>query len=116
VVPGALDITIYQGADWTLPLTWLDDDGDPYDLSGWDFRVQIRDTQNDVLLAELSTGNGKIVVGSTSPNITLALPHAETAAYSWVWGIWELEPTEPGGGIRPPLLKGRAVVEQEIAR
>ena len=79
---GLYDITIEQGADWRLVLTWKDAAGDPMQLNGYTGRMQVRETWNSkTKIFELTTGNGGIVLDAANGGITLHLPAAVSAAY-----------------------------------
>lgn len=53
--------------------------------------MQIRDAQTNVLLADLTTGNGKIVLDNVLKRIVLNIPDTETETYTWKKGIYDLE-------------------------
>lgn len=115
MTPATYDIAIYQGSTWARQLTWLDDAGDPFNLTGYTARMQVRDQQNSVELLELTTEDGRIALGGAAGTISLTLTAAETAALTWVWGVYDLELVS-SGGITTRLIQGRAVVDAEVTR
>lgn len=89
------DITIEIGSVWDSPLALKNADGTPYDLTGAEGRMQIRDPDG-ALLAELSTANGRLVFGGALGTITRRLGATITAAISGEKGFYDME-IMPGG-------------------
>ena len=89
------DIEIEIGAVWDSPLALKNQDGTPYDLTGAEGRMQIRDPDG-ALLAELSTANGRLVFGGALGTITRRLGATVTAAISAEKGFYDME-IAPGG-------------------
>jgi hypothetical protein len=80
---GNWDILIEQGADWRpVPPRWMNDDRvTPIALSSYSGHMQIRtDFGVDVVAADLSTTNGKMILGDDG-RISLVLTAIETAAF-----------------------------------
>lgn len=113
---GTYNITIEQGADFDLLMTWKDAAGTPIDLTGFSARMQCRASLADAtLLLDLTTANGHIVLGGTAGTIRLLLTAAETAALTWTRGIYDLELVS-SAGIVTRLLSGSIVVSPEVTR
>lgn len=56
-------MTIYRGSYFSVTLTLQGNDGEPTDITGWEFRSQIRDNPSDEeYMIELTTANGGIEV------------------------------------------------------
>jgi hypothetical protein len=75
LLPGRHDITVIQGADWTLPLRVLLDDGTLLDTADSTARMQIRASIDAAVALELTTANGRLGVGYDPP------PWEATTAY-----------------------------------
>lgn len=75
--PAPLNITIYQGADFYLPFTLTDTDGDPVSLSGATIRAKVRNDVDDA--AAILTFTGAVVSGADGEGKITATA-AETAA------------------------------------
>ncbi len=126
---GLYDITIEQGADWRLVLTWKDAAGDPMQLNGYTGRMQVRETWNSkTKIFELTTGNGGIVLDAANGGITLHLPAAVTTAYqvnpaktAWIDGkqaqqlVFDLEMIDGQGGVTR-LVQGAALFIPEVTK
>lgn len=114
MLPGvyAPGLTLHQGADWSLRLTWKDDEGDPYNLTGWTAKLRFRDRQSYAVLDELTTEDGHIVLGGALGTLTATLDVLEIAAYTWTWATLNLTLIDPSGNPSP-LLKADVFLAQE---
>lgn len=110
-------IKIEQGATLGLPITWLVGTAQlPVDLTGCTARMDIRAKLTDTAkLLSLTTANGRIVLGGTAGTITLLLTAEETAALTWLAGVYDLE-VEFGTGTVVRLLQGTVTVSREVTR
>jgi len=120
--PGEYDITIHRGKTFSLELAYSDDTGvvdlgKTYDTA----RMQIRpavfslppDSPVPGPLLELTTGNGRLVLGA---NLTITISAADTAALPWTTGRYDLELVS---GVSPnevvdALLFGKVTVKGEV--
>ena len=93
VTPAQYDLTIYQGANFSQRLTFLQSsDGDPVDLSGFTARMQLRQSVNSTTpLIELTTENGRITLGDAAGTVDLALNASETASLTAGTAVYDLE-------------------------
>lgn len=93
-------LDIDGGADFTASWPLYDADGLPLDVSapGWSARAQVRAYQSaDVVLAEwVSTGSAPQFVLANS-TLTLTIPGAMSAAWSWLTGVYDVLLTSPAG-------------------
>ncbi|WP_299733970.1 hypothetical protein [uncultured Endozoicomonas sp.] len=80
MLPGLYDFEVYQGASWSLEVTYRDAGGKVADFTGWAAQMQVRNALDGTLFHELSTDNGGIVLAATEPNIRLRMPGGATAA------------------------------------
>lgn len=88
----------------------------PVDLTGCTARMQIRSKVGAVAhLLELTTENGRIVLGGAAGTVQLNLTAAETSAINWVSGVYDLEIVYLDGRVRR-LISGAVVVSPEVTR
>jgi len=130
------DFTIYQGADWSQPVQWLNEsDGQPVDTSGYEFRMQIRrkyadsETSGGTLATPLLAMSsdlppdtppedpplyGQIIVGGPG-EITLTIAADVTDQLPKGTWVYDLE-AESSLGVVTRLLWGRAIVAPGVTR
>lgn len=114
---GTHTIVIDQGSTFSMALMVTDDDGIPYDLSGYTSKMQIRTApadDNGTILATCTTSNGSIVKadGWIIPTIASATT-ADMPSGAWVWDI---DVTSPDASETSTLLRGSALVRAETTR
>ncbi len=117
MVPFRVRLQVYQGATWVRVLAWkAGTPAVPVDLSGCTARMQVRPRVDsaDVLL-ELTTDNGRIVLGGDTGQVALQLTADETELLDWRQGVYDLEVEFPGGTVRR-LAQGQIVVSPEVTR
>ena len=102
---GTKNFTIEQNSTWDKLLTWKDSLGALVNLTGKRARMQIRDAKG-VLIVDLSTENGKIVLGGAAGTIRLILDVADTKKMSNVPMFYDLKIIEPSGAEHRKL-KGK---------
>lgn len=122
LTPGRYDgLVIYQGATFDVTFTWRQTAvppallGLPVDLTGYTARMQARVAiaSTDTLI-DLTTENGKLILGGMDGTVRLLLSDVETAALTWSRGVWDLE-LDSGGDVTR-LLYGRIRVSKEVTR
>ena len=114
--PAKLKFTIYQGATFRRRLSWRTVSGAPINLTGCTARMQVReDIDAPAVLLELSTDNGRIVLGGTAGTVDLLVDAVTTAAIAWESGVWDLEIAHPGGDVTR-LAEGGIGVRREVTR
>lgn len=88
----------------------------PVDLTGCTALAHIRTTAAAAtILLVLSTANGKIALGGADGTVTLTVSAAETAAFTWLTGVYDLYITFPHGIVRR-LMGGTVTVSPEVTR
>ena len=137
--PGRYHFTIRQGATFQKRLRWgaypyeVERCGDqvlnkgtgrpadpadliPVDLTGCTARMQVRsEVTSPVVLVELTTENGRILLGGADGTVDLLISAADTAAFAWEAGVWDLEIVHPGGQVTR-LAEGSLSVSPEVTR
>lgn len=112
----SLDITIEQGSDLDITMTWRDSNSALIDLTGYSAEMDIRDTVESVaVLFELSTVNSRIVLGGVLGTIQLLITAAESTAFTFTTGVYDLELTDPLGVVTR-LIKGNVVIDPDVTR
>lgn len=116
-MPAAVyDITIEQGADFFINLTYKDDTGSPIDLTGYSARMQVReDYSSATALVDATTGNGDITLGGVSGSIDIHIPASVTGALNFDTGKYDIEIVD-ASGVVTRLLQGSVVLSPEVTR
>ena len=85
----------------------------PVPLAGATARLNLRDAVGGALLYEMSTTLGNIVLNDTTHTITLTIPAAATAAFTFLSAVGDLEVVYTDGFV-DELLRIEVTVVQEI--
>jgi hypothetical protein len=114
--PANLKLQIYQGATFRKRLRWLNPGQTPIDLTGCTARMQVREeVESTAVLLELTTENGRIVLGGTAGTVEMLVDADTTAAITWDGGAWDLEIVHPAGEVTR-LAQGSLCVSPEVTR
>ena len=114
------DIAIDQGATFPLSVSVKSVAADgaktPVDLTGYTARMQIRRMVDDEdVLASLTTENGRISIDEENGKVTLNIPDATTAGFTFTRAVYDLEIVAPGGTVQR-ILRGAVRVSPEVTR
>ena len=94
---GKYDITIEQGATFTLPISYKDSNDAVIDLSsGYTARMRIKESVGGTLLASTESGDSTgatitIALASSGNNITISMTATNTAALNFDHAVYDLE-------------------------
>lgn len=89
---------------------------EPKDLTGYTARMQIREKiDSTTTIDELTTENGKISIDTTNKTITLTIPAATTAGYTFSSAVYSLEMVS-SGGVVVPFANGTLTLVKEVTR
>ena len=115
---GTFNFRIEQGTTYAQLVRVRDGDGNPIDLTGWNVRMDIRETRSKdaPLVLELTEGNDRIQI-TDAPNgeIIVQLTSVETAnlaASRWPYDVELFDDATPAQVIR--LLQGTVSVSAEV--
>jgi hypothetical protein len=86
----------------------------PVDLTGARARMQVRDAPGGSVLLELTTENGGLAL-TAGGTIVREVSAADTAAFSWLKGVYDLEVEYPDGTVHR-YFEGPVSVSQEVTR
>lgn len=107
---------IEQGATFDITLTCRDEAGTLVNLTGYTARMQIRANKKaTTTLLELTTENGRIVLGGAAGTLQLILSATVTAAIDWTRGVYDLEVINADGFVQR-LWQGDVEVDKEVTR
>lgn len=114
---GIYNITIEQGADFSLPLTWRDGTNTVVDVTGYSARMQIRESYDseDYIVSLTSSVNGGITLGGIAGTILVEIPAAVTAIMSQSAAVYDLEMVSSTGAVTR-LVQGNVYVSREVTR
>lgn len=110
------DITVQQGANWSLILNWQDDEGEPINLTGYSAKMQIRPYYDSMtIVATLSTVSGGITIDPLIGKVTASLTAIQTSAITVLEGVYDMELTSPSGVVTR-IIGGAYTLSQEVTR
>lgn len=111
-----VQLFINQGSTFNRAFTWKDENAVAINLTGFSAKMQFRFNVNSkVVLAELSTLNGKIVLGGVLGTIELIIPALETTNFNWTKAIYDLELQSSTGEVFR-VISGNVVVSPEVTK
>lgn len=106
-----------QGATFKRDIFVKDSAGNPWDLTGYSARMQIRQTVDDPsTLLDISTATGEITITAASGLVTIEVPATTTETLSWTGdAVYDLE-LEDGSGFVTRLIQGKVTLSLEVTR
>lgn len=119
---GKLDITIEQGADFTLTAYYTNSEGVAISLTGWTGRMQVRPSVGSPSpLITLPGTDGTITVTGAAGKVEVFIPAAITAQLPTYGkatsaGVYDLEVVETATDRVKRLLKGAVTIDAEVTR
>lgn len=112
------NIHVDQGSTYTITVNYVDSLGVPINLTGYEARMQVRlSTQEVATLASFTSPAGGLVVTAGAGTIVLTIPSDSTAGYTFTNAVYDLEifdASVPPVVIR--MVQGRFVVNPEVTR
>ena len=107
---GIKNLVIEQKVTYRKRLTYRDKAKRPINLTGYGARMQIRAADGS-LIADLSTENGKIMLGGVAGTIDLILSEAETTVMNFTSALYDLKLIQPNGESKR-MLQGKVTLSQ----
>lgn len=113
---GKLDLLIEQGADFEKILIWKDTNKELVDLTGFVAEMHIRSRKDSTsIILELTSENGRIVLGGQTGQITVVIPSSITRDIEWSEAVYDLKLTSPGDKVER-LLEGKVIISEAVTR
>jgi hypothetical protein len=115
---GLYNVTIDQGADWFIDVTYEDPSGTPINLQGFTAALQLRSLPNSPSAAlTLTTANGGITITGATGLVSIHATSEQTGAIDEGDYVYDLDITSPAPStIVTRLIQGQAVVSAQVTR
>ena len=111
-IAGIYNITMDQGAQWTLTVVYKDNSGVAINLTGYTARMQVRPKFGaDAALTLSSPSSGIVITGATG-TLALTATTAQTAAIAGGFYVYDLEIAI--GGVVTRLMQGNVTVRDQV--
>ena len=115
---GLYNVTIDQGADWFLDVTYENPNGTPVNLQNYTAALQLRSLPSSASAAlTLTTANGGITITAGTGLVALRATAAQTMAIdegNYVYDVEIYSPANPAVVTR--LVQGQITVSAEVTR
>lgn len=85
------------------------------DLTGFTARMSIRDRAGAVVLHDMSTTDGSIVLDPLTGYIQLVIPESATKTFEWKRGMYDLELVDADGRVFK-VISGDVTVDKEYTK
>jgi hypothetical protein len=113
---GLYNVTIDQGADWFLDVTYEDPNGTPINLANYTAALQLRSLPNSPsAVLTLTTANGGIVITSATGLVSIRATAVQTGAIDEGDYVYDLEITS-STSVVTRLIQGQAIVSAQVTR
>lgn len=130
--PASFSLTVVRGSTWEDDFQYQDDDGQAFDLTGYDARMQVRSqdgryglSADDTLVMELTTENGRL--GIPEPldgRVVLLVSAADTEMLNpgndkkvkLAYSVELFKPVTAVPEYVIPLVEGSITVRGEVTR
>tara|TARA_Y100001938_G_C8088394_1_gene433510 strand:+ start:477 stop:839 length:363 start_codon:yes stop_codon:yes gene_type:complete len=115
---GRYDITIEQGATFTLPISYKDSNDAVINLSSnYTARMRIKESHGGSLLASTESGDSTgatitVTLAASGNNVTISMTATNTAALNFDSAVYDLELVS--GSEVDRLLEGRVKLKKEV--
>jgi hypothetical protein len=118
---GIYNFTIEQGTTVVKQFTYKDANAAVVDLSGYDVRMQIRDTvASSTIIDTFTTSSGMSILASAastaSGTIQLRIEAASSSLYTFSTAVYDIEIEETGSSTVTRLLQGSIKLSPEVTR
>lgn len=105
-------LTIKTNVCFDEEFCWKDELGAVYNFTGATAKMQVRDAATGALVIELTTANGRIVLGNADPNIVLHIEETDLAVLSAATCAWDLIILYPSGHTEAFPLEGPVTISK----
>lgn len=112
-IAGIYNITMDQGAQWTLTVVYDNNSGTPIDLTGYTARMQVRPKfGSDNAVLTLSSPSSGIVITPLTGTLNLTATTAQTGDIDGGFYVYDLEISS--GGVVTRLMQGSVTVRDQV--
>ncbi len=112
-IAGIYNITMDQGAQWTLTVVYDNNNGTPIDLTGYTARMQVRPKfGSDNAVLTLSSPSSGIVITPLTGTLALTATTAQTGDIPGGFYVYDLEISS--GGVVTRLMQGSVTVRDQV--
>jgi hypothetical protein len=114
----SFNLVLDQGASHVFAYDWISQStGLPLDLTDYSGKMQIRSAPDDEeVLLELSTANGRITMGGVNGEVLLTIEPADTIGIDWSDAWYDLFLTNTNDNSVVRLAKGFVTVLNRITQ
>lgn len=109
------DLTIDQGADWSITLTYKDSGGVVIPLTGHTSRMQLRRHYDDASPVLSLTSSAGMTITALTGTIVARATAIQTGALVAGDYVYDVE-IETSGGVVTRLIYGRVTVRPQVTR
>jgi molybdopterin-binding protein len=114
MTPGKYNMICPQGSTFNKKLTYHIDES-PVNLTTYTARMQVRETHSSqTKVFDLTTENGRIVLGGALGTIDINIPATDTASVIAKNYVYDLELVE--GSVVTRIVEGQFMVTPEVTR
>ena len=112
-IAGIYNITMDQGAQFTLQVVYDNNNGTPFNLTGYTARMQVRPKfGSDNAVLTLSSPSSGIVITPLTGTLALTATTAQTGDIDGGFYVYDLEITS--GGVVTRLMQGSVTVRDQV--
>lgn len=105
--------TLDAGTDSTIVFAYKDSTGAAINLTGFSAKMQLRPNPGGTVGLELSTTNGKVVLGGAAGTVTVTFGHVDTTSLTLPTYVYDLELTDGSSNVTR-LVQGTITVDPEV--
>jgi hypothetical protein len=115
---GLYNVTIDQGADWFLNVTYENPNGTAVNLTGYTAALQLRSLPNSPsAVLTLTTANAGIAITGATGLVSIRATATQTGLIDEGDYVYDLEITAPApGSVVTRLIQGQATVSAQVTR
>ena len=112
-IAGIYNITMDQGAQWTLQVVYDNNNGTPFDLTGYTARMQVRPKfGSDNAVLTISSPSSGIVITPLTGTLNLTATTAQTGDIPGGFYVYDLEISS--GGVVTRLMQGSVTIRDQV--
>lgn len=110
------NLTLRQGDTFRHTFLYVASDGSTIiDMTGYSARLQIRDSVDSSSYHYEAVSGGDITISGVAGSIALSIPAADTAAFTFVRAVYDLEVTDAAGNVTT-IVEGVVKRRKQVTR